>query len=234
MDEVDWYSQVVLEGTSKCVLFEPHWLKPDICLHCKKNLLKHTREAVSKEEYIQAAVEYIDKKPSLILTVGDCSLFHGGYTSITNKKNITDNKVGFVVNTARGLEKVFGKKFIAAREYHEKNGVKFLDLGLLDMPEQKLAPEILEAAILFIHRALHVENKSVLVNCAQGKSRSAAIVVAYIMTFQSISYDDALAQVKVKRKMAQPNRGFAKQLKEWRKSDEYKTVAKKLEELLEI
>lgn len=47
----------------------------------------------------------------------------------------------------------------------------------------------------------------IFVHCAQGKSRSAACVVAYTMTSLHLSVDDALAKVRTRRRMAEPNHG---------------------------
>ena len=46
-----------------------------------------------------------------------------------------------------------------------------------------------------------------------GSSRSATIVIAYIMWKQKMKYDDAYNFVKNKRKIANPNFGFVEQLK---------------------
>jgi len=50
---------------------------------------------------------------------------------------------------------------------------------------------------------------------SQGKSRSAAIVIAYLMRCSSMSYDEALSFVREKRPGIKPNVGFIEQLKRW-------------------
>ncbi|ATY60507.1 Dual specificity catalytic domain [Cordyceps militaris] len=54
----------------------------------------------------------------------------------------------------------------------------------------------------------------VLVHCHQGVSRSASMVIAYIMRKQRISVDDTLAAVKAKRRV-RPNPNFMEQLRVW-------------------
>ena len=56
-------------------------------------------------------------------------------------------------------------------------------------------------------------NERVLVHCAAGISRSATIVIAYIMWKQKKSYIDARKFVKSKRRIIAPNIGFVEQLK---------------------
>jgi len=52
-----------------------------------------------------------------------------------------------------------------------------------------------------------------LVHCKIGTSRSATIVIAYLMWKQKMKYDDAYNFVKIKRKRIGPNSGFKEQLK---------------------
>jgi len=54
---------------------------------------------------------------------------------------------------------------------------------------------------------------SVLVHCAAGKSRSASLVIAYLMREFKWKYEEAFNYVKSKRSIVQPNPGFVKLLK---------------------
>ena len=53
----------------------------------------------------------------------------------------------------------------------------------------------------------------ILVHCMSGASRSASVVIAYIMWAQKKSYEDAFNFVNKKRPVAFPNFGFREQLK---------------------
>ena len=52
----------------------------------------------------------------------------------------------------------------------------------------------------------------ILVHCAAGASRSASVVIAYIMYIKKMSYKDALEFVRSKRFVVYPNPGFRDQL----------------------
>ncbi|GIL62311.1 hypothetical protein Vafri_16590, partial [Volvox africanus] len=56
------------------------------------------------------------------------------------------------------------------------------------------------------------ENGAVLVHCAAGVSRSASVVIAYLMTTGVLSLEDARAAVKAARPAINPNQGFLLQL----------------------
>jgi len=60
----------------------------------------------------------------------------------------------------------------------------------------------------------------VYVHCAAGVSRSATIVIAYLIWKHKISFDEALKIVKEKRPMVSPNFNFEKQLRSYSKQYE--------------
>jgi protein-tyrosine phosphatase len=62
--------------------------------------------------------------------------------------------------------------------------------------------------------------RHVLVHCAAGVSRSATLVIAYIMESQKKSVEDAYAYVKSKRPIIHPNDHFLDQLKNFQEECE--------------
>ena len=64
----------------------------------------------------------------------------------------------------------------------------------------------------FIHESLKA-GKNILVHCFAGISRSATMVIAYIMVKYSLNFDSAKNLVREKRSCVWPNQGFERQLK---------------------
>jgi len=58
-------------------------------------------------------------------------------------------------------------------------------------------------------------NKKTFVHCSMGKSRSASVVIAYVMFKNKINYENAFNFVKSKRDCILPNSGFVTQLNEF-------------------
>lgn len=90
------------------------------------------------------------------------------------------------------------------------SGIDYYHIPILDTKNENLSRH-LPSAIRYIHQNL-VQGKKILVHCWAGKSRSPAIVIAYLMFRYSISYEDALMLVKRKRGIVKLNSGFIKQL----------------------
>jgi protein-tyrosine phosphatase len=88
--------------------------------------------------------------------------------------------------------------------------VNYLHIPLIDNDKERLAPHI-DKAIEFINDSLE-KNYRVLVHCAAGISRSASIVIAYLMFTCRKTFIDAYNEVKMKRPIINPNFAFSCQL----------------------
>ena len=73
--------------------------------------------------------------------------------------------------------------------------------------QKKKLPRVISASFLF------VSADKVLVHCAMGRSRSATLVLAYLMIYKNMTVVDAIEQVS-RHRCILPNRGFLKQLRE--------------------
>jgi dual specificity phosphatase 12 len=91
-----------------------------------------------------------------------------------------------------------------------------------DHPNENLLQHF-EAAVRYIDAALQDVNQSeeegsgggVFVHCAMGKSRSATLVVAYLMWKYQLDPVTALEQLCEGRPVCDPNPGFKEQLEVW-------------------
>ncbi|XP_016934291.1 dual specificity protein phosphatase 19 [Drosophila suzukii] len=90
--------------------------------------------------------------------------------------------------------------------------VKCKYLPCLDLPETDLTHYVLPVSLDFIDEARRSQG-CVLVHCNAGVSRSASVVIGYLMQRRDMSYEDAYNLVKSWRPSIQPNAGFMQQLK---------------------
>ncbi|XP_053695320.1 dual specificity protein phosphatase MPK-4 [Sabethes cyaneus] len=87
--------------------------------------------------------------------------------------------------------------------------VKYIQAS--DVPREDLIKHF-EDTNKFIGDSL-AEERNILVHCYFGVSRSATIVIAYLMEKYKLTYEVALHRVKSKRRFVMPNPGFINQLK---------------------
>lgn len=113
---------------------------------------------------------------------------------------------------ANGLAHVDHVLTVAAElsEMRLPDDVDHFVIPLHDTPDQNLIP-YLPAALNYIHAAL-IAGETILVHCHAGVSRSASIVIAYLVRDVGFTYPQAKAFVKNARPIIRPNIGFEQQL----------------------
>jgi dual specificity MAP kinase phosphatase len=91
--------------------------------------------------------------------------------------------------------------------------VKSIEQKVIEIVDEETVKIIryFKEAICYIENAIG----KVYVHCWAGVSRSATIVIAYLMWKNKLSYNEAYWSVKNKRKFISPNEGFVKQLKDF-------------------
>lgn len=127
------------------------------------------------------------------------NLFLSSLSEIKNNRNFMVNKTSLSINAAEEVNLNI-------------HGMIKINLGWSDSPVQ----DINENGILF-HLIKLIDcyincGKGVLVNCFAGVSRSATIVVAYVMYKNKMSVLDGIQFVRTKRPFINPNYGFVAQL----------------------
>lgn len=89
--------------------------------------------------------------------------------------------------------------------------LNYLRIPLEDTDDEALYPH-LAGAVAHLERLAQTPGARVLVHCRLGLSRSAAVVLAYLMASRRMSFDDALIYLRAHRPWVSPNRSFREQL----------------------
>jgi len=209
-------SQMLFTGSAGCSEFSPNIFKADMCQSCQNKIQSHTGASIAQ---ISAALEFsVDKVPSLVWEKGTGKLFLGGYKAALNIPFIKKNKISLIVDTARGLEDVLGPRYKKMVEQRTKDcpEVTVHILPLNDDLNQELCIDDLRNITKLVLAELDA-GYSVLVHCAQGKSRSSTVVVAIMCWARQLSVQSSLAMIREKRSMAEPNNNFVNQLQQFEK-----------------
>jgi len=127
------------------------------------------------------------------------NLFLGGRDAASNLASLRSLGVDSVLNATDDLP-----------NFHEDE-FNYLRIPLSDVPEENLASH-LNTAVGWLSSELS-SGRSVLVHCHFGVSRSASIVIAYLMHTLRCSFEEAFKQLRLSRWSVCPNSGFTEQLK---------------------
>lgn len=107
------------------------------------------------------------------------------------------------------------------RNYFEKEpGFQYIAVPVQDTDHSNIS-QYFDETNVFIHDAVKTGH-SVLVHCQQGVSRSASVVIAYLMKHSEHSLPEAYTAVKSKRSVVKVRPNFLKQLVEWEQNRQAK------------
>ncbi|KAJ3411536.1 phosphatase, partial [Chytridiales sp. JEL 0842] len=95
---------------------------------------------------------------------------------------------------------------------HVSHGIHYHMISIDDDVDANLL-QYIPSALEFMDEAITTQNGTVLVHCVAGISRSATIVVAYLMKSNNMSFEESMEFVKSKKPNVEPNEGFVTQLR---------------------
>ncbi|ARF08391.1 dual specificity phosphatase [Catovirus CTV1] len=127
------------------------------------------------------------------------NLYLTDFERATNFQILTEHKVNLVINCTR--ECIHKKKC---------ENVDYIKIDIDDDPSYDIFSHF-DKITDTIHQYLN-NNKVVLVHCKYGKSRSVSMIIAYLIKYKNMNFENSLDLVKQKRKSACPNSGFVQQL----------------------
>lgn len=143
----------------------------------------------------------VDLKPDNIPVKIFNSIYLGSQDCCCDLKTLIDHNITSVLSV--GIDAPI--KF---------NDITYKFVQCLDLPETNLIDDgLLTECVDFLIDATKKQYNNVLVHCNAGVSRSASIVIGYLILVEHFTYLDAYQIVKRARNCIQPNSGFERQLK---------------------
>ena len=137
--------------------------------------------------------------PTLIVD----NIYLGNGYNAANPSIIQDNNIQFVVNAT-----------IEIPNYFESGSkVSYMNIPISDLDGSSIK-NYLEKAYTFITHANDIGTGNILVHCYMGSSRSAAVVIYYLMKMYGYSLERALEFVKTKRDIVNVNTCFIRDLED--------------------
>lgn len=126
-------------------------------------------------------------------------LFLGDVQPSLSEEWLKENKITHIVNAASELKNNF------------PDTIKYYNANLEDSRNEALLKRAV-CGVLFIELAMKTGGR-VLVHCYLGRSRSASIVIYYLMAKLKIPYEKAFYMAKKLRHQVGPNSGYELQLR---------------------
>ena len=127
----------------------------------------------------------------------------GNAYNARNYYELEQDNIGLIINCSRNIPDYFSDNF----EYHR--------VSVKDKNGENILPYLNKAVDQIKKYIDDNPDKKVLVHCFMGSSRSATIVLAYLMKYKKYRRRDALNFLKQKRDIVNINIDFFKQLKDY-------------------
>lgn len=131
-------------------------------------------------------------------------LYLSDFAGAYNISHMLKYKITHILVCARELSCKFPETFV------------YLHIDLDDTPTSTISI-YLKMTSDFIHNAL-TSGGTVLVHCAMGISRSPSIVIAYLLSYEQLTYSEAYELVHFKHRSTRPMPNFTKELKNYEKA----------------
>jgi predicted protein tyrosine phosphatase len=129
------------------------------------------------------------------------SLYLGGIWNAHNSDELVHFKIGFIINAAYEVQ----NKFTITITYKKLQWDDTCDQNILD--ELDGLADLIDQTIK--------SDTCVLVHCYMGRSRSVSVIIAYLIKYHHMNYEEALNLIRTKRESVCPNEGFQDQLNQY-------------------
>ncbi len=137
---------------------------------------------------------------SIMNEIPNTGLFIGDQWAAVSQPQLQSNGITHILNTT-------------PVNVPPQPGIIYKQIPMLDSPDQDLLSN-LEPALQFIDQVVSRGGK-ILIHCQAGVSRSASVLIAFIMWKWNIGFIEALNLVRRHRPITNPNSGFTEQLQEF-------------------
>ena len=127
-------------------------------------------------------------------------LYLGNSYNARDYYDLEQNKIGLIINSSPCISNYFSDYF------------KYININVKDISGANILCH-LDKTVTEMHEFLcNNQEKGVFVHCFMGSSRSATIIIAYLIKYHNYTVRDAITFVKEKRQVVNLNKDFFEQL----------------------
>lgn len=135
------------------------------------------------------------------------NIYIGDEKTALEVEGLKELGITHVLNAAEGKF----NNVLTGAEYYSDANIQYMGVEADDKPTFDLSKYFCSTT-QFIHEALCDPRNKVLVHCVMGRSRSATLVLSYLMRQHTLTVVEAIEHVR-QRRCILPNHGFLKQLR---------------------
>lgn len=126
------------------------------------------------------------------------NIYLSDFASTIHREEMKDRGITHILSIIVGMVPLYPEDFT------------YKNIYLQDITCEDIYPHLDECADYI--KSVIDEDGKILVHCSQGVSRSATAVIAYLIKYDKMNFQDAYKFLKDKRYLIEPNNGFRKQL----------------------
>ncbi|CDJ52939.1 dual specificity protein phosphatase, catalytic domain-containing protein, putative [Eimeria brunetti] len=138
-------------------------------------------------------------------------LFLGDRRAARNAQLLRRQKIAYIVNCTPPCGEGGVPNFHERMSVGSRLAFRYLRVPIFDTQAETLQPHF-ESVWEFMETCRTREDGNLLVHCNQGVSRSVSFICSYLIKYEGMSSDEALAFVRRRNPLAQPNESFRSQL----------------------
>lgn len=179
-------------------------------LEARKNSLRATKtiitnetgeqyeivDGVSRKLNVRVSPFVVDVKPDMQMAKIVDGLYLSSQDPVTSEELLKTHTIRHILS-------------LGVEPFVKYEGIEYDFVDFLDLPEFDISSAIKEC-LRVIDRCI---GDNVLVHCNAGVSRSATIVIAYLMAREGLTFEESYDKVKSARSCIKPNAGFVRQLR---------------------
>jgi len=173
----------------------------------EKNSAVKARQAAGKAAAPKVAEQDLNKASMVYTSKGIGSIFIGKKANAYDADHLKELGITRVLNCAKEIE---------IPDFYKKKRIGWHKLEMEDKSSFAI-DEFFDEGVEYIRKCVEDEKLKVLVHCQEGRSRSTSMVVAYLIRYQNLHVDSALATISARRSLVQPNSGFLEKLRAYEK-----------------
>ena len=143
-------------------------------------------------------LEWFYGKPTHIID----NIFLGSAINASHLNTLKERNIGLIINMTQEISNYF------------PNDIQYLNFPLYDNNSQSIKQYLIEAYDKIIEFQMNNRDKNILVHCFMGASRSASVVIYYLMEKYDYTLNEAVMFCKDKRELVNPTILFYNELSE--------------------